>query len=62
VLELIDKEEGLTYRPKRYVSYSGHIQVFAKAKALEGRLVTTLTSNPGRPRLLKCQCERPKAQ
>lgn len=46
VLELIDKEVGLTYRPKRYVSYSGHIQVFAKAKALEGRLVTTLTSNP----------------
>ena len=50
VLELMDKEAGLTYRPKRYVSYSGHIQIFAKAKALEGRLVTTLTSNPAKNR------------
>lgn len=46
VLELADSNGVVRYRPKRFVSYSGHSELYAKAKRLEGSLVTTETSNP----------------
>ncbi len=46
VLELADETGVVRHRPKRYVSFSGHSIVFAKAKKLEGMRVTTRTSNP----------------
>ena len=46
VLELADSEGNVRYRPRRFVSFSRHEFMYAKAKRLEGRLVTTETSNP----------------
>lgn len=44
-MELADETGVVRHRPKRYVSFSGHSIVFAKAKKLEGMRVTTRTSN-----------------
>lgn len=46
ILELADADGNVLHRPKRFVSFSGHDRVYRKAKQLEGRLVTTQTSNP----------------
>lgn len=46
VLELADGEGNVRYRPRRFVSFTRHEFMFAKAKRLEGKLVTTETSNP----------------
>lgn len=46
ILELADADGNVLYRPKRFVSFSGHDRVYRKAKQLEGHFVTTQTSNP----------------
>lgn len=46
ILELADADGKVLHRPKRFVLFSGHERVFRKARQLEGRLVTTQTSNP----------------
>lgn len=46
VLELADSNGVVRYRPKRFVSYSRHSELYAKAKQLEGSFVTTETSDP----------------
>lgn len=48
ILELADSEGIVRYRPKRFVSFSRHQIVYAKAKKLQNQLVTTETSNPSR--------------
>jgi len=48
ILELADSEGIVRFRPKRFESFSHHQIVYAKAKKLQGRLVTTETSNPSR--------------
>jgi len=45
VLELADKEGNILYRPKRFVAFSGHQDVYNKAQRLKGQLVTTKTAN-----------------
>lgn len=48
VLELADSNGVVRYRPKRFVGYSRHSELYAKAKRLEGSFVTTETSNPAK--------------
>ena len=48
ILELADSEGIVRFRPKRFVSFSRHQIVYAKAKQLQGHLVTTETSNPSK--------------
>lgn len=48
ILELADSEGIVRFKPKRFVSFNRHQIVYAKAKKLEGQLVTTETSNPSR--------------
>lgn len=46
VIELADSNGVVRYRPKRFVSFSRHSELYSKAKRLEGSFVTTETSNP----------------
>jgi len=46
ILELEDSEGIVRYLPRRFVSFSRHELMLAKAKRLEGKLVVTETSNP----------------
>jgi UvrD/REP helicase N-terminal domain/UvrD-like helicase C-terminal domain len=46
ILELADSDGIVRYRPRRFVSFSRHELMLAKAKRLEGKLVVTETSNP----------------